>query len=185
VIARGVARSLLSRYLNICPSEVVFEYGEFGKPALDGRHESKLCFNVSHTDTLLAIAISTDIDVGIDIEPMSRTTEHDDLVARYFCQSEQAAFDELAAHLRPRTFLNAWTRKEAYLKAVGTGLSEGLDRGCVTLKPGESAEFLDDEISRNWTLHELSSPQSHVGALVYRGKIAKVTSAEWTIDELK
>lgn len=181
VMTRGALRHILGSYLQISPAEILFQYGQLGKPALAMRHGGVLQFNVSHTKKLAVIAVTTCTDVGVDIESLTRITDHDGLVSRYFCPTEIVTFRELDACSRPIAFLNAWARKEAYLKAIGQGVIKGLDQVCVTCKPGDPARFLDTEISNQWSLHELLPPMEHVGALVYQGNNRAVKTIEWTI----
>jgi len=176
IIGRGILRSILGKHLERSPSEIVFRYGDFGKPFIAGEQGSGLRFNISHSDVLLAVAISTTCDVGIDIEPIANRSDYCNLVSHFFCPEEIHAFQQLPTQKRSLAFLNAWTRKEAYLKAVGIGLHKDLNQVCVSLSPEAPAQFLDRRIGHEWSLLALTPPMDHVGALVGRGEIGTVNT---------
>lgn len=143
VIARARLRQLLAVRLGVRAQEVDFEYGAHGKPALSRRFAaSNLHFNVSHCDDVAAYAFSSRQAIGIDVEAVREIGDADDIAARYFSRSENAAYRALEPCDRPKGFFNCWTRKEAFVKALGDGLSMALDHFDVTLAPGEPAKVL-------------------------------------------
>jgi 4'-phosphopantetheinyl transferase len=143
-VCRGMLREVLSRYLEMSPKRLSFQYGPFGKPML--RHDSTagcIEFNVSHSGALVLVALSADRPVGIDVERIRTEVRSQEIAERFFSPSEAAKLRSLPASLRAYAFFNCWTRKEAYLKAVGDGLQVRLDSFDVSLAPDESAEFLN------------------------------------------
>ncbi len=173
IVARGMLRVILGRYLNQSPECLQFRYGPYGKPALEpleafdgGRVVGKpplpsspidlgalLHFNVSHSQDMVLYALAWDRPVGIDLESVSRyvrdrdaATNHplERLVARFFSPSEQEAFRKLPPAQKPRAFFRCWTRKEAYMKARGRGFTLPLQAFEVSVTPGEPARLLND-----------------------------------------
>jgi 4'-phosphopantetheinyl transferase len=169
VIARAVLRLLLARYLETSPERIRFRYGKRGKPAVDA---GDLQFNLSHSESMALLAVTRKCEVGIDLEELRPVPDCLDLAERLFCREEAAELRSLPATDREKAFLVCWTRKEAYVKAVGDGLSALLDAFRVTLRPGEPARFLqigdDESPDTRWALHDVSQclPQ-HAAALAY------------------
>jgi 4'-phosphopantetheinyl transferase len=129
VVAHGLLRRTLSRYADVDPREWVFDEGEHGKPRLAARHAPALAFNLTHADGLVACVIgSPGRAIGIDAEPIDRRVM--DLMAiarRFFSPSEVASLEGRALERRQLLFVELWTLKEAYVKAVGQGLSHGFE----------------------------------------------------------
>jgi 4'-phosphopantetheinyl transferase len=143
IVARARLRELLAERLGVRAHQVEFEYGAHGKPALSRRFaDSDLHFSVSHCDDLAAYAFSSGHPIGIDVEAVRRMPDADDLAARYFSRREHATYRTLEPRDKPLGFFNCWTRKEAFVKASGDGLSMPLDRFDVTLAPEEPAKVL-------------------------------------------
>lgn len=134
VIRRGLLRVILSFYLGISPGELRFDYGPQGKPAIaEPPYGSNLHFSLSCSGQVLAYAITSDHQVGLDVEEI-RTLRHvEEVVMCFFSGEEQAAFRMVPAEHQLLWFLRVWTCKEAYLKATGCGLSQPLDSFSVVL----------------------------------------------------
>jgi 4'-phosphopantetheinyl transferase len=183
VVARGMLRGLASRYLGLPPRDLVFSYAAFGRPWLPpavGR--SPLQFSVSHSAGRIALAFTRDARVGIDIERMRATAECDAIAARFFAPAEQAALASLPAAERVAAFFACWTRKEALLKAIGLGISRGLNRVEVSCQPGEPARILRSEsaeiVPAAWTMIDLAMPAPYRAALAVSMVEPAVTVAE-------
>jgi 4'-phosphopantetheinyl transferase len=172
VAARGALRVLLAARLGRSPASIAFEYGPAGKPAVAGR---PVAFNLSHSGGLAAIAISdaADLLLGIDVEELRAVPDLHDIARRFFAPAEYAALAAVEAPLQTEAFLNCWTRKEAYLKALGDGLRAPLDRFEVTLHPGlpPALRRIDGDAAAAgaWRLHHFAPPE-HVGAVAVRGE---------------
>jgi 4'-phosphopantetheinyl transferase len=161
-VARGYLRQILSGYLDLTPAEIVFSYGSQGKPAVEG---NDLQFNLSHSGDRAVYAISAKFPVGIDLEyihPLPAT----DLVDRFFSANEQAIFHHLPVSLQQAAFFHAWTQKEAYLKACGTGLSTPLDQIEVSIDPRTPAEIVSAPIAGIWQIQQLEIAPEYAGAIV-------------------
>ena len=168
VVARGMLRRLLGRYLDQDPSAVSFSRGEHGKPFLP---EGGLHFNVSHTHELALYAIASDREVGVDVEWMRPQVAHEQIAARFFSLEEQEALAQVPDEERRTAFYNIWTRKEAYVKARGDGIAAGLGTFAVSLEAEAALLHSDegrDEVER-WKLIALEPADGYVAALCGAG----------------
>jgi 4'-phosphopantetheinyl transferase len=171
-MARATLRLLAARYLGIQPPEIEFGYGPRGKPALAATDED-LYFNLAHSEDVAVYAFARGHEVGVDVEHVREIPDMDRIARRFFAPDECAALESLAPRDRARAFYLAWTRKEAYVKAVGDGLHIPLDSFSVTLRPGEEARLIgfdtDSKFALRWNLHHLDAKPGFVGAVAYRG----------------
>jgi 4'-phosphopantetheinyl transferase len=171
IVARARLRQLLAAQLDTRPDSVELTYGERGKPALArGYAGSDLRFNVSHSDDIAVYAFSPGREVGIDVEAVRVFRDADDIAARVFSRYENEAYLALEPRNKPLGFFNCWTRKEAFIKALGDGLHHSLDRFDVSLAPGEPAKILRVEHMPGddcgWCLHSFSPVPGYVAAVV-------------------
>ena len=169
-VGRGVLRLLLGRYLEVKPEEVRFAYGPYGKPELDAaRHARALRFNASHSHELAVYAFVQDHDVGIDVEHVKEDFATQEIAERFFSEFENEVLRALPREQQAAGFFRCWTRKEAYIKAIGSGLSHPLDQFDVTLAPDEPATLLRDrrdaEVATRWEMFNLDLPAGYLGAL--------------------
>jgi 4'-phosphopantetheinyl transferase len=143
IVARARLRRLLSARLDVQPESVEFVYGTHGKPALARRFaDSDLRFNVSHSDDVAVYAFGLGREIGIDVETIRVIRDADDIAAQFFSSRENDAYLALDPRNKLIGFFNCWTRKEAFIKALGDGLDYPLDRFDVSLAPGEPAKIL-------------------------------------------
>ncbi|MEO7971263.1 MAG: 4'-phosphopantetheinyl transferase superfamily protein [bacterium] len=173
VVARGLLRNLLAAYLGINCAELRFSYGAKGKPFLLLEGQTQINFNVSHSHGRAAFAFSRGRELGVDLEYVQEDFEAELIATRFFSRSEVLALRAVPAELRNQAFFNCWTRKEAYIKARGEGLSMPLAEFDVSLRPGEPAALLNNyreerEVAR-WSMNAIPSPADYVGALVVEG----------------
>ena len=178
VVARGMLRQLLGRYLDRDPGAVTFSRGAHGKPFLQ---KGGLDFNVSHTYELALYAIARDREVGVDVEWMRPQVSHEQIAARFFSLEEQEALAQVPTEERRAAFYNIWTRKEAYVKARGDGIAAGLGTFAVSL--GAEAALLHsdegrDEVER-WKLMALEPANGYVAALCGAGVDWQVQGWRW------
>jgi 4'-phosphopantetheinyl transferase len=172
VAGRSALRQILSGYTGVSPETLAFAYGAKGKPSLDAP-VSRLEFNVSHSEACAAIAVSEAGDVGIDLECTTRRVEFEALASRFFSSGEAAELRALPESIRRQAFFNCWTRKEAYIKAIGEGLACPLDSFAVTLRPGAPAaiQWIDGEPADDWRLWAFWPSDHYVGAVATRAPV--------------
>ncbi len=156
--AHTVLRRVLAAYGAGAPESLVFVRDEDGKPRLTGAGPR---FNLSHSGDGVAVAVA-DFDVGVDVEQVRPLADRDHLVARFFSPAENAAYEALSPDRRQLAFFRLWTRKEAYLKALGTGLRVSLDSFSVS--NGTEAELIDPAGS-DWRLADLDLGADWAGAV--------------------
>ncbi|MGI8990834.1 MAG: 4'-phosphopantetheinyl transferase family protein, partial [Bryobacteraceae bacterium] len=170
ILTRGALRILLGHYLETSPAGIQFEYGAKGKPHLAA--PSRIEFNVSHSGELALFAFTLDCELGVDVEQIRPMPDMRAIAAQFFHEEEAAELMTLPASRREHAFFLCWTRKEAYIKAIGDGLSAPLDGFRVTLRPGEPARFIhlarDTDAAATWTLHDLDLDLQYAAALAYR-----------------
>jgi 4'-phosphopantetheinyl transferase len=143
VLARARLRELIAERLSIRPNEVEFRFGMNGKPSLTPEFAAgDLRFNVSHSGDVVAYAFSIGKEIGIDIEAIRDFPDADRVAMHAFSECERRSYYSLAGEKRAVGFFNCWTRKEAFVKALGLGLSCSPDRFDVSLEPEEPAEIL-------------------------------------------
>ena len=169
VLTRGTLRLLLGSALRQHPGAVRFEYSEHGKPALKASERSDLRFSVSHAEGMALFAFARNREVGVDIELVERSGDLNAIAQRFFSAREQETLRELSGSDSREAFFRCWTRKEAYLKARGKGLSIPLDQFDVSILKDEPAELLatrpDPAEAARWSLHELTIRPGYVAAL--------------------
>jgi 4'-phosphopantetheinyl transferase len=182
IVCRGVLRVLLGRYLGTAPSAVELRYGPHGKPAVGPGGGADLRFSVSHSRGLALYAIARGRDVGVDVEYLRADFPVEDIAQRFFSAREAAELRRLDAAGRVHAFFRAWTRKEAYLKATGEGLSAALRTVEVSLLPHESPALLatpaPDETPR-WQLAEPFVADGYVAAVAVEGQCRRLWCRRW------
>jgi len=179
VAARSFLRRTLAGYLSVSPRELAFVYGAFGKPGLSSRpDDTRVEFNLSHSGEMAILAISRGPTVGVDIEQVIQVSELQKMASRYFSAYENAALNAVPAEARNFAFYCCWTRKEAFLKALGHGLAHPLDAFDVSLderRPRLVAVRSDHEAPAEWTLFHLCPAPGYVAALAVKGNDVRVT----------
>src|SRR5262249_35425066 len=136
VVRRGLLRVILGSYVGCAPDELDFQYGPYGKPELSrSTGVGSLTFNLSVSRGLVLYALTREREVGVDVERVRDGIPHAGLARRFFSAAEREEMRRLPAGATIRGFFNGWTRKEAYVKAIGTGLVTRLDSFTVTLAP--------------------------------------------------
>ncbi len=188
VVARGTLRHLLGRQLNQRPEQITFCYGAYGKPAvslppeleqspLHSAGERYLQFNLSHSGEIALCALGYKRKLGIDIEQVKTIQRLEGMMKRTLVASEQQQVEAESAATRSRAFLQRWTCKEAYLKAIGLGLTQSMQTLEVQIEPPKFLRVPED-CSAGWRLHLIEVPETYVGALAVAGETA-VTQHRW------
>jgi 4'-phosphopantetheinyl transferase len=161
IAARGILREILGETLGVDPAAIRFQYNTYGKPSVDG---PAVHFNVSHSGELALYAISKTREVGVDIERVNPAFAHDRIPERFFSPCEVAALRALPEGDQIDAFFRCWTRKEAYVKARGAGLSLDLKSFAVTVARGAPARFLRGV--EGWSIESIDPAPGYVAALV-------------------
>jgi 4'-phosphopantetheinyl transferase len=177
VAARGQLRSILGRYLGLSPQSICFSYGDYGKPHLSIGGTLPFYFNLSHSADLAVLAVSDRYELGVDIEEICFLKE--DVARRFFSRKEYQTLRALPAATYLDGFYRCWTRKEAFVKAYGSGLSLPLDSFDVTFdgsgEPRLERLEADPEAPSIWKILELKTPINFAGAVVASTKGHPVT----------
>jgi 4'-phosphopantetheinyl transferase len=184
-VGRGLLRIILGRYLATDPSRLRFRYNPYGKPELEGE-SGTLTFNLSHSGEIVLYAVGRGRPLGVDVETIRPDFATDGVAERFFSPGEVAVLRRLSPEVRTKAFFDCWTRKEAYIKAQGKGMSIPLDAFEVSLAPGAPAALLatrdDPDEAARWSLYELSPGPGYVGALAVAGGRCAMRFADWPID---
>jgi 4'-phosphopantetheinyl transferase len=184
VVARTALRAILARYLRLDPASIGFTYGPQGKPALDGSiGERELRFNLSHSEELALVAVTAGRPLGIDLEAVLSFEDVKYVPARIFSARELAEFKSLAPTQHEAAFFNAWTRKEAFVKATGLGFTTDVVDVEVTFAPGQPARLVrlhgDADAAASWSLRELIVAPRYVAAVALKGPILDIVHRQW------
>ena len=170
-VARGALRAILGRYLDVEPGRLRFGYGAHGKPYLTQEfNHCGLRFNLAHSNELAVYAFACEREIGIDVEYIHPLPDAEQIAVRFFSKREVAVFLALPESQKLEAFFNCWTRKEAYIKAIGDGLAHPLDQFQVSLAPGEPARLLNVEGSPEqvayWFMAAFMPASGYVAALM-------------------
>lgn len=180
IVSHGSLRDILSRYLHRQPSEFTFSVNQYGKPSLT---DSKLEFSLSHSNQFALIAITQERKIGVDVEHIRTEIELEHIASRNFSKSENSELMSLPPELRAAGFFNCWTRKEAYIKAHGLGLSLPLDSFDVSLAPDQPvilrATRPDLLEATRWSLRPLAVAPNYAGALAVEGSGLEFRFWDW------
>jgi len=185
-IARhGILRLILGCYLSVEPSAIRFCYEKNGKPRLQNAFgKTDIQFNLSHSGGLALYVFTRDHEVGVDLERIRDFPEMERIVEQFFSVKERVVFGALPISEKKETFFSWWTRKEAFMKAIGDGLSYPLDTFDVSVAPGKPAELLRilggaKEASR-WSIGKVRPAEEFAGAFVVEGGDLDVQYWQWS-----
>jgi len=193
VVDHGRMRLILGEYAGVAPENLVFTANEFGKPDVANPEAAdlpgRLRFNLSHTNGLALLAVCLDADLGVDVEAMRPMVDLELIAQSHFSPREVAALGAVASSEKQRAFFRCWTRKEAFLKAHGKGLSIPLDSFAVSLAEEEKPALLecrwDPQETERWSSFSLDVGPDFSGALAIRRGNWRISLFEWEIDRLK
>ena len=185
VISKGMLRTILGSYLSAEPDKLRFCYGKHGKPKLaDISGKGRICFNSSRSEGLSLYAFTLDREIGVDIEHIHDVPEVEHIVERFFSEVENELFHSLPESRKKEVFFNCWTRKEAFIKAIGDGLYRPLYKFDVSLSPGEPAELLsiegDSTKASGWRIQDLNLASGHAAACAVEGQ-SQFRLCQWSI----
>jgi len=183
IVGRGVLRAILSHYLRVMPAQIQFRYGPQGKPRL-AEPLTTLHFNLAHSHELALYAVTQDRAIGVDIEHVRPLDRAEQLAERFFSAQEAAALRAVPPDQRLEAFFICWTRKEAYIKARGGGLSIPLNQFDVSLAPGEPARLVASRIDRRdpdrWSLYALAPAPAYLATIAVEGNGLRLACWQWS-----
>jgi 4'-phosphopantetheinyl transferase len=172
IVSRGILRLLLSKYLEAAPEKLVFKQGEYGKPYVQpDMKQLPLQFNISHSKDLALFAFTLHNQIGIDIEYIQKDFSCEEIAPQFFSKQENIILSALPKEQQREAFFTCWTRKEAFIKAIGEGLSFPLDKFDVDLITNKEKQplpvYIHDEkvANRMYSLYALYPARDYVAAL--------------------
>ena len=173
ILRHGLLRQLLAHYLKTKADQLAFQRNDYGKPFLKTNSEEHLLFfNLAHSLDLALFVFSRDFEIGIDVEHVHPISDMNRIVYRFFSSPERSEFDLLPTDKRLCAFFRGWTCKEAVLKAIGKGLSNGLDDFSVTLDPDKRARVRDIDSqsikAHDWSLETAEPIADYVSAVAVK-----------------
>ena len=184
VVAHGAMRTILSGYLGIPANAVRFDTTEFGKPYVPG---AGLTFNLSRSEGLALCAITVAGQVGVDIERLRPVEDEDAIVHRYFAPAEMRQYEAVTSQERTAVFFSTWTRKEAFVKAIGSGLQRELSSFEVEVSPHAVCPRLTleaEDPQGTWNLRSFSPRPQYVAAVALDRDIEALEFFDWSADAL-
>jgi 4'-phosphopantetheinyl transferase len=165
IVARGILRSLLARYINCPAAHVGFSYSTKGKPTLRPEHKSHLHFNLAHSAEMALYAFTLEREVGVDIEQQRQLDDVHQIAEHYFSPRERAILATQVGDELYQTFFTYWTRKEAYLKGSGEGLALLTTQLDVVVPQGQVVRLAGSNGEADWYIYDLSVAAGYRGAL--------------------
>ncbi len=184
IAARAQTRMILARYTGQSPAQVQLTYNSYGKPMLDAA-PGGIHFNVSHSHDLGLLAITEGLEIGVDIEKVRPDIDYVHISRQFFSQGEIGRLLDLPTEEQVEAFYNIWTRKEAFIKGRGTGLSTPLDQFEVSLggdTPGRLVQASEEiENACEWTLCELKPGTGYVANLAVHGDQWQLSCWQWPV----
>jgi 4'-phosphopantetheinyl transferase len=184
-VARAALKSLLGQYLSMASSTIEFEYTAHGKPYLSSAvNPARVSFNISHSHKLALLAFTIERQIGVDVEGIRPDFGTLEIAQRFFSKSEVDALLAQPPDRQAECFFNCWTRKEAYIKAIGEGLSCPLHRFDVTLGVDEPARLLatrvDSQDASAWSMHNLDVGPGYKAAVIAEGADWQLQCWQWS-----
>jgi 4'-phosphopantetheinyl transferase len=184
VVRRAVLRQLLAIQLGLRPEAVRIESANFQKPKITGPENPKpIRFNCSHSADWALIAVAREREVGVDLEQHRQLADVENLAGEFFSAGENCELAGLSPALKLQGFFNCWTRKEAFVKAIGLGLSYPLNRFSVSLSPDRPAAILnvadDPAALEKWSMISPEANPDYSAALVFEGNKPDVKFFDW------
>jgi 4'-phosphopantetheinyl transferase len=184
IAGRGILRKIVSAYLPHAPDEIRFVYNEYGKPFIsDDQNRGALGFNLSHSNGMALYAVARGRCVGVDIEHMREDFATLDVAERFFSKTEFEALRAAPDDRRTKAFFNCWSRKEAYIKAIGMGVSYPLEGFTVSLASNVPPALLkvgaDAAEAARWNMYESDVAEGYAAALIVEKPPVSLRRFQW------
>jgi len=185
IVARAALRTILGQYEQLEPGRLQFRYGPQGKPFLaDQPEHNELRFNIAHSHELALLGFTRGRELGVDLEYIRPLKDLNQIAARFFSARENATLKKLPSSQKQVAFYTCWTRKEAYIKAIGEGLSMPLDAFDVSLGPDAPAALIsvrdDPDEARRWSMQALQPAPNYIAAFIVEGRTWHLARWQWT-----
>jgi 4'-phosphopantetheinyl transferase len=186
IASHGILRDILSRYLSMPAADILFSHGERKKPFIEG---SDIQFNMSHTEDIALFALTRQHAIGVDIEGIKESKYHEGIVRSNFSPEERQQYESLPDSEKLEAFFRAWTRKEAYTKAIGLGLYYPLEKFTVNLSANDERGLISIEGSteraKNWLLPSFLAEEKFLAAVAIEAPIENWRFYDWQDFEKK
>ena len=183
IITHGILRLLLSKYLLQDPKTIKFTHNKQGKPTIT---KNELEFNISHSGDLALFAFAKNISLGVDVEAIKPKIEYEDIAKRFFSPTEYEQLLRVPTKIRKTAFFNCWTRKEAFIKAVGEGLSFPLSDFEVNIQETKSSQSQLLKIhqtynAKDWSILSLNILGKYTAAIAFNAKVNDIKIHNWKV----
>jgi 4'-phosphopantetheinyl transferase len=179
ILTHGLLRVILRLYADVAPEELKFTENRYGKPELVHPSGLNLRFNLSHSHERALIGIACGRQIGVDIEYVKRDFDWQQIIERFFSPREIQMINALPKDLQHRAFFTCWTRKEAYVKATGMGLSLPLKEFDVSPVPGATTLLLSSPEKMRWSMREVDVAEAYVATVAVEGHGVRIGSWDW------
>ena len=188
IVARSILRQLLSNYLHLNPKDLEFAYSNLGKPSIIQSNKiSFLQFNLSHSQEYALFGFSNYHLIGVDLEYLRTMSDASKIAERFFSPREFNLISNLPLEQQSQLFFKLWTAKEAYLKAVGTGLSGSLASVDIGLDQNHQTSLLaingDPMTAQNWSIHSCFPAPNYVATIAINTKITAQQIHFWNWEQ--
>ena len=184
VLAHGILRRILGTRLSKDPAVLEFKTNDFGKPGLASSMGAPVSFNLSHAAGVVVVAVGPRPRIGIDVEQIRTNLDFLGVAKGVFSEDEFLRLESLATSERLGAFFRCWTRKEAFMKALGEGFSRPPGSFSVNFEAGQSPRILHDDhdpsAPNRWNLAEVCLRDDYVCAVAWDGEPARVKVRPWT-----
>jgi 4'-phosphopantetheinyl transferase len=180
IASRAILRKLLSSYTALDPSALLLTSNPHGKPRLSTNNAPPVSFNLSHSHGTGLLAFAQASEIGVDLEYIRPDFAAIEIADHFFSPAERAQLTALPPHARTAAFFRCWTRKEAYVKARGAGMSIPLDTFTIELAHNHPQRIRDEGDSL-WTCYNLDMSQDFAAAVVAAGEGWQLRFFDWTI----
>lgn len=177
IISRGILRALLAKYTRQKPEELIFEENQYGKLFL--KTSSNIFFNLSHSNDLTLLAFTLKNQIGIDVEFIRQNIDIESIAKKYFSSRETLELLNVSPEKKIPAFFNCWARKEAFIKAIGLGLSYQLSKFDVDVTSFGTKQIpinIKDPVyaQQNWQLFSLGLEENYAAAMVVENPVTEI-----------
>lgn len=185
-VIRSALRQLLSHYLQIAANEIKIEYNRFGKPILNRQRPlPPFYFNISHSNDLALLAFCSSSKIGVDVEYIKRHTKYRKIAQRFFSAQENSILQNVDEDKIAATFFRLWTRKEAFVKAVGTGLGFPLNKFTIAVDRENRPILVDVDHSKYngpCSLYDVNCPRGYMSSIACLCADIEIDLFQWPME---